>query len=72
MVDGLHVPTIPFGEVVFKVGAVEPLQSVKVVSKSGTTLFVIVTKTVSEISSPQLFVAVKVNKIVPVAFDGIV
>ena len=72
MVEGFQVPTIPFGEVVFKEGAVEPLHNVKVVAKSGITLSEIVIKTVSAISSPQLLVAVKVNKIVPLAFDGIV
>ena len=46
MVEGLHVPTIPFGEVVLKVGAVEPLHNVKVVSKSGTLLLVTVTTNV--------------------------
>jgi hypothetical protein len=72
MVDGLHVPVIPFGEVVFNVGAESPLHKVNVVVKSGTTVFPIVTRTVSVISSPQLFVAVNVNRIVPVAFAGIV
>ena len=71
MVAGLQVPTMPLGEVVFKVGAVVPLHIVNVVAKFGTTLFAMVTSKVSEISSPQLFVAVNVNKIVPVAFDGI-
>jgi hypothetical protein len=63
---------MPFGEVVVKVGAVAPLHKVNVVTKSGTTLFPMVTKTVSVISSPQLFIAVNVNKIVAVAFVGIV
>ena len=72
MDDGLQVPTMPLGEVVFNVGAVVPLHNVNVVAKFGTRLFVIVIKTVSEISSPQLLVAVSVTRIVPVAFDGIV
>jgi hypothetical protein len=46
MVDGLHVPTIPLGEVVFNVGAVSPLHKVKVVAKLGVMEFVIVTANV--------------------------
>ena len=72
MTDGLQVPTIPFGEVVFKVGGVSPLHKVKVVIKFGITLVEIVIKTVSVISRPQLFVAVKVINIVPLALEGIV
>ena len=47
MVDGFHVPTIPFGEVVSKVGAFVPLQSVNAVAKLGViesvTVIVMVT-----------------------------
>ena len=43
IVDGLHVPVIPLGEVVFKVGAVVPLHNVNVVAKSGTIVLVTVT-----------------------------
>ena len=47
MVDGLHVPVIPLGEVVFKVGAVVPVHKVNAVAKSGTTELVIVTTKVT-------------------------
>ena len=47
IVPGLHVPTMPLGEVVFKVGAVVPLHKVNVVVKSGTMLFVTVTTSVT-------------------------
>jgi hypothetical protein len=43
IVKGFQVPTIPFGEVVFKAGADVPVHNVKVVSKSGTMLSVMVT-----------------------------
>ena len=46
MVAGLHVPIIPLGEVVFKVGAVVPLHSVNVVAKSGVIVLVTVTTNV--------------------------
>jgi len=42
-VDGFHVPMIPFGEVVFKGGAVDPLHNVKDVAKSGVTGLLTVT-----------------------------
>ena len=47
MVDGLHVPVIPLGEVVFNVGAESPLHNVNAVAKSGTTELVIVTTNVT-------------------------
>ena len=43
IVEGFQIPTIPLGEVVFNGGAVVPLHNVKVVSKSGTMLSVMVT-----------------------------
>ena len=46
MVDGLHVPTIPFGDVVSKLGTVIPSHNVKAVAKSGVMVFVIVTANV--------------------------
>jgi hypothetical protein len=72
IVEGFQVPTIPFGEVVFKAGADVPLHKVKLVAKLGTMLAVMVTRIVSMISSPQILVAVNVTRIDPVAFDGIV
>jgi hypothetical protein len=72
MVEGLHVPTIPLGEVVFSVGAVSPLHKVKEVAKFGVIGLVIVMETVSVMERPQLFMAVNVTIIVPLAFEGIV
>jgi hypothetical protein len=46
IVEGFQVPKIPLGEVVFKAGADVPLHNVKLVSKSGTMVFVIVTTNV--------------------------
>ncbi|MBC8644237.1 hypothetical protein H9W95_09830 [Flavobacterium lindanitolerans] len=43
IVGGFHVPVIPFGEVVFNVGTVSPLQKVSVVGKSGVMLLLMVT-----------------------------
>mgnify|MGYP006385787653 CR=1 len=45
---GLQVPLTPFGEFVFKVGTVSPLQKESVVAKSGVTAFVMVTLNVTE------------------------
>ena len=72
MTEGLHIPVIPLGEVVFNAGAVSPLHKVNVVMKSGTTFAEIVRIIVSEISRPQLFTAVRVKVIVPVALVGMV
>ena len=47
MVEGLHVPVIPLGEVAFKVGAVSPVHKLNVVAKLGTMLFVTVTTKVT-------------------------
>ena len=43
MVEGLHVPVMPLGDIVFRVGAVVPLHNVNTVSKSGTMVVVTVT-----------------------------
>ena len=43
IVPGLHVPVTPFGEVVPKVGAIEPAQNAGIVAKLGATFGVIVT-----------------------------
>jgi len=49
MTAGLQVPTIPFGEVVFKVGTVLPEQMVNGVTlKFGVMLFVMVTSKVTD------------------------
>ena len=48
MIDGLHVPAIPLGEVLFKVGAVSPLHKVKVVAKSGVIWVLTVTTKVTD------------------------
>ena len=49
IVDGLHVPAIPFGDVVAKFGTELPLQIVKgVTSKFGVMLFVTVTLKVTD------------------------
>ena len=45
---GLHAPTMPLGEVVFRAGAVVPLHNVNVVAKLGTRLFVTVTTNVTD------------------------
>ena len=66
-VDGDQVPVIPLGEVVFNVGAVLPEQIVSGVVKFAVTLLTIVTFITSVIVAPHIFVAVKVNAIVPVA-----
>ena len=47
MIDGLHVPTIPFGEVVFNIGAGSLEHKVKVVAKSGVIWVLTVTTNVS-------------------------
>jgi hypothetical protein len=44
---GFQLPTIPFGEVLFNVGAADPVQIANVVAKSGTTLLVTVTAKVT-------------------------
>ena len=47
--DGFHVPTIPFGEVVAKVGTALPLHIVKGVTlKSGVMVLVTVTLNVTD------------------------
>jgi hypothetical protein len=46
--EGLHVPVIPFGEVVLRVGGVVPLHSVRVVAKSGVIGLETVTANVVE------------------------
>ena len=62
MKAGLHVPTIPFGEVVASVGTVLPEQMVRgVMLKSGTVPLLTVTFTTSEMVAPQEFVAVSVT-----------
>ena len=47
MDEGVHVPVIPFGEVVFNNGAVAPVQIVNAVAKSGMMLLVTVTTNVT-------------------------
>ena len=48
MAEGLHVPVIPLGEMVFNAGTAALLQKVNVVSKSGTMVSVTVTARVTE------------------------
>ncbi|MNE21460.1 hypothetical protein D3C80_1146250 [compost metagenome] len=59
---GDQVPTIPFGEVVFKIGAAVPEQSCTGVTlKLGTVPFVTVKLIVSVSCEPQLLVMVSVR-----------
>ena len=46
MAAGFQIPVIPLGEVVFKIGAELPLQSVSEVAKLGMMLLVTVTLSV--------------------------
>ena len=71
MTAGLQVPTIPFGEVVFNVGAVLPVHSVNGVTlKFGTVVLFTMTFMTSEVVAPQLFVAVSVTATVVPALEA--
>ena len=67
---GDQTPVIPFGEVVFKVGAGFPEQNAKVGEKLGVVLGFTLIVTVSLMGFPQEFVAVRVNTIEPDAVKG--
>ena len=52
---GFHVPVIPFGEVVFKVGAVFPVHKESVVGKLGVMLLLTVTFNVTPAAHCPVF-----------------
>ena len=72
MADGFQVPEMPLGEVAFKAGAGAPEHNANVVEKFGTVAAATEKLTTSDITVPQVFVAVKVSWIVPVALLGTV
>jgi len=67
---GDQVPTIPLGEVVFKVGATLPEQKAMVGEKLGVVVGLTVMVTVSEIELPQILVTVNVSTMEPEAEKG--
>ena len=70
IVVGNQTPVMPFGEVVFKIGATLPEQKARVDEKLGAVVGLTVTVTVSEIEFPQGFVAVMVKTTEPDAVKG--